>query len=157
PDEEVFQFVKDRLRTPQPKPHADPEALRPDKPKTTRVSGGAGGLGSLGKMKGGYAQVLTDFWSGRLNVADTLNTGSRRLALPLPYYLDDQEEAIDLIERYIDNLPDVSFSSRLSAGDRAEVSRVVANTVKQVYEGNGGQPDPEASSEKLRATVAAWK
>jgi hypothetical protein len=157
PAEEVFQFVKDRLRTPQPKPQADPKALRPDKPRTTRLSGGAGGLGSLGKMKGCYAQVLTDFWSGRLNVADTLNTGIRLLALPLPYYLDDQEEAIDLVERYIDDLPDVSFSSRLSAGNRADVSRIVANTVRQVYEGNGGQPDPEASSEKLKATVAAWR
>jgi hypothetical protein len=101
--------------------------------------------------------VLVDFWSGRLNVADTLNTGIRLLALPLPYYLDDQEDAIDLIELYIDELPDVSFSSRLSAGNRVEVSRIVANTVRQVYEGNGGQPDPEASSAKLKATVATWK
>jgi hypothetical protein len=157
PAEEVFQCVKQRLRTPQPKPQVEQQEIKPDKPKTNRVSGGAGGLGSLGKMKGRYAQVLTDFWSGRLNVADTLNTGIRLLALPLPYYLDDQEEAIDLIERYIDDLPDVSFSSRLSSGNRAEVSRIVERTVKQVYEGNGGQPDPEASSEKLRATVAAWK
>jgi hypothetical protein len=157
PAEEVFRFVKNRLRTPQPKPQADPEARKADKAKPKRVSGGAGGLGSLGKMQGRFAQVLVDFWSGRLSVPDTLNTGIRLLALPLPYYLDDQEEAIQLIEQYIDDLPDVSFSSRLSAGDRAEVSRIVANMVRQVYEGNGGQPDPEASSEKLKATVAAWK
>jgi hypothetical protein len=157
PAEEVFQFVKQRLRAPQPKPHLEQQEIKPDKAKTKRVSGGAGGLGSLGRMKGRYAQVLVDFWSGQLNVADTLNTGIRLLALPLPYYLEDQGEAIDLIEQYIDDLPDVSFSSRLSSGNRAEVSRIVANTVKQVYEGNGGQPDPEASSEKLTATVAAWK
>jgi hypothetical protein len=155
--EEVFQLVKGRLRLPQPKPQVEKQEIKPDKSKTKRVPGGAGGLGSLGKMKGRYAQVLTDFWSGRLNVADTLNTGIRLLALPLPYYFDDQEEAIDLIERYIDDLPDLSFSSRLGSGNRAEVSRIVTNTVRQVYEGNGGQPDPEASSEKLKATVAAWK
>jgi hypothetical protein len=154
PSEEVFRFVKDRLRTPLPKSQAE---LKPDSPKTKRASGGAGALGSLGKMKGRYAQVLVDFWSGRLNVADTLNTGIRLLALPLPYYLGDQEEAIGLIERYIDDLPDVSFSSRLSGGNRAEVSRIVVRTVRQVYEGNGGQPDPEASSAKLKATVAAWR
>jgi hypothetical protein len=79
------------------------------------------------------------------------------LALPLPYYLDDPEEAIDVIERYIDDLPDVTFSSRLRAGDRAEVSRVVVRTVRQVYGGNGGQPDPEASSSRMKATVAAWE
>jgi hypothetical protein len=157
PAEEVFRYVKARLRKPQPKPQAGQEERQPDKPRTKRASGGAGGLGSLGKMKGRYAQVLSDFWSGRLNVADTLNTGIRLLALPLPYYLADQQEAIDLIEKYIADLADVSFSDRLSAGNTAEVSRIVANTVRQVYEGNGGQPDPEASSAKLEATVAAWR
>jgi hypothetical protein len=34
----------------------------------------------LGKMKGRYTQVLTDFWTGRLKVSDTLNTGIRLLA-----------------------------------------------------------------------------
>ena len=108
-------------------------------------------------MKGRYAQVLTDFWTGKLQIPDTLNTGIRLLALPLPYYLDTEEEAIALIEKFIDELPDVSFSDRLSAGNMAEVSRIVANTVKQVYAGNGGQPDPEVSTEKLKATVEAWK
>jgi hypothetical protein len=156
PAQEVFEFVRARLRAPEPKPATAQEAVA-DKSKPKAARGQTGGLGSLGRMKGRYAQVLADFWSGRLVVADTLNTGIRLLALPLPYYLRDEEEAIALIEKYLDELPDCSFSDRLSGGDRAEVSRIVRNTVRQVYDGNGGQPDPDLSSVKLSATVKAWK
>jgi hypothetical protein len=154
PADDVFNYVKARLRTPQPKPQRV-EAEPAPKPKKQKKEP-SGSLGSLGKMKGRYSQVLADFWQGRLAVPDTLNTGIRLLALPLPYYLDE-DEAIELIERFVDELPDVTFSDRLTCGDRPEVSRIIRNTVRQVYNGNGGQPDPELSARKLQATVAAWK
>jgi hypothetical protein len=150
PADAVFDFVRARLRDPGPKQQAAEK-----KPKAPRP-GSPGSLGSLGRMRGRYAQVLADFWSGRLQVPDTLNQGIRLLALPLPYYLPDEQAAVDLIERYIDELPDGSFSDRLSSGDREEISRIVRNTVKQVYNDNGGQPDPELSRKKLAATVRAW-
>lgn len=161
PAEDVYNYVKVRLRTPKPKPDsvpANPESgeVNPaPNPKGTKATSGS--LGSLGTMKGQYAKVLADFWQGRLTVADTLNTGIRLLALPLPYYFDTENDAIDLIERYVDELPDVTFSDRLTCGNRAEVSRVIRNTVRQVYNGNGGQPDPDLSTKKLQTTVAAWK
>jgi hypothetical protein len=107
-------------------------------------------------MKGRYADVLTGFWSGELTQPDTLNDGIRLLALTLPYYLDEIE-AVDLIEQYIDELPDDSFSDRLSSGKRSDVSRVVRNTVKAVYDGHRGQPDPQLSKEKLDLTHQAWQ
>ena len=157
PAEEVFEFVRARLRKPQPKPEADKEKGAYAKPKRKKVSSDPGCLGSLGKMKGCFAQKLSDFWLGNLSVADTLNTGIRLLALVLPYCLKTEEEAIALIEKYIQELPDTSFSSRLSAGNTAEVRRIVVNTVRQVYQDNGGQPDPDSSTTKLKATVKAWK
>jgi hypothetical protein len=155
PAEEVFQFISTRLRHPQPKSETAKEKVKAAKPKEKPAGNSV--MGCLGKMKGRYAQVLTEFWTGRLNIPDTLNTGIRLLALPLPFYLDTEEEAIALIEKYIEELPDVSFSDRLSARNAAEVSRIVVNTVKQVYAGNGGQPEPELSTEKLKTTVEAWK
>lgn len=115
PVEEVFQFISTRLRHPQPKPEMAKEKVKTAKPKgkTTETETA---LGSLGRMKGRYTEVLTDFWTGKLQIPDTLNTGIRLLALPLPYYLNDQEEAIALIGKFIDELPDVSFSDRLSTG-----------------------------------------
>jgi hypothetical protein len=152
PAEEVFQYVKGKLKAQQP------TEARSQKPKKVRTptKDAAGGLGSLGKMKGRYAQVLADFWSGQLQVPDTLNIGIRLLALPLPYYRNE-EEAVALVESYVDELPDCSFSDRLTAGNRSEVSRIIRSTVHQVYDGNGGQPDPELSTQKLKATVAAWQ
>ena len=89
PVEEVFLFISTRLRHPQPKPEMAKEKVKTAKPKgkTTETETA---LGSLGKMKGRYAEVLTDFWTGKLQIPDTLNTGIRLLALPLPYYLDDR-------------------------------------------------------------------
>ena len=106
-------------------------------------------------MKGRYADVITEFWTGE-GKPDTLNDGIRLLALMLPYYLDEIE-AVDLIEQYIDELPDDSFSDRLSSGKRSDVSRVVRNTVKAVYDGNRGQPDPQLSKDKLDLTHQAWQ
>ena len=151
PTEQVFAYVKDRLAAPQPK------EKKAHRSKRARNGSTAGGMADLGRMKGQFAQKLVNFWTGKSTPADSLNKGIVLLARVLPFYLNDEENAIDLIERYIDELPDVSFSDRLSGGNRAEVSRVVRNTVHQVYDGNGGQPDPEASTEKLLATVAAWK
>ena len=150
PAEAVIQFVQERLAVPKPK-----------KEKATRGKAGATsssgeGMADLGKMKGQFRQKLVGFWTGSNTPPDSLNQAIVLLARVLPFYLDEQEKAIALIENYIDDLPDPSFSDRLSSGKRAEVSRVVRKTVRQVYNGNGGQADPETSTQKLQATVAAW-
>lgn len=151
--EEVFQFVATRLKSQLEKGQ---EKKKPGR-KVKKNTGTTCSFGSLGKMKGRFAQFLVDFWSGNLCVPDSLNQGIRLLALVLPFYLENQTEAIDLLEKYIDELPDQSFSDRLSLGNRAEVSRIIARTVHHVYAGNGGQPDPESSSIILETTVKAWK
>jgi hypothetical protein len=37
PAEEVYQFVKERLRAPQPKLQVEQQEIKPDQPKTKRV------------------------------------------------------------------------------------------------------------------------
>lgn len=152
PAEQVFQFVKERLATPQLKEKRK-AADQSQKPKDRAATG----MADLGPMRAQYRQKLVEFWTGRHTPANSLNQGICLLARVLPFYLDDEEDAIGLIERYIDELPDVSFSDRLAAGRRGEVSRVVRHTVRTVYQGNGGQPHPETSTRKLGITVAAWK
>ena len=155
PAEDVFNYVAARLRDPQPVNATRKSSTNSTKP--AKQSGGATEIrSSLGKMKGRYADVITGFWSGELTQPDTLNDGIRLLALMLPYYVDELE-AVDLIEQYIDELPDDSFSDRLSSGKRSAVSRVVRNTVQAVYDGNRGQPDPQLSKAKLDLTYQAWQ
>jgi hypothetical protein len=157
PVEDVFNYVKARLKIRHPVKEIREQAKgQSEKSKNAKALVSAAGLGSLGKMKNRFASVLVNFWSGRYQEPDTLNIGIRLLALTLPYY-KSEDEAIELIESYIDDLPDCSFSDRLTADDRGEVSRIVRNTVRQANEGNAGQPDPELSKHKLKATVAAWQ
>jgi hypothetical protein len=112
-------------------------------------------LGSLGKQKGRYRTTLVDFWTGKVTPADTLNTAIVLTARMLPHYCSE-EQAIDYVEELIDDLPDDSFSDRLSSGNRKDVSRVIRNTVGKVYAGNGGQADVEESDKKLSMTKKAW-
>ena len=154
PVQEIVAYVQDRLAVPKPK--EQPKAQRQTK-ANAKIGAGEGGMADLGPMKGQYRQKLVAFWTGSSNPPDSLNQGIVLLARVLPFYLDNEKDAVALVERYIDELPDVSFSDRLSGGNRAEVSRVVRNTIRVVYHGNSGQTDSETSTQKLQATVAAWK
>jgi hypothetical protein len=112
----------------------------------------------FGSLRGRYAKVLIDFWLGRDNPPDSLNSAIMLTARMMPFYFDHQQDAIDFIEGLIDDLPeDVSFSDRLSTGKRKAVSRIVRQSVKAVYDGNGHQADPQLSSGKLAKTFRAWK
>ncbi len=111
----------------------------------------------FGSLRGRYAQVLVDFWSGRNNPPDSLNCAILLTARMLPFYFADRGEAVDYLEELIDDLPDVAFSDRMVAGKRKVISRIVQQSVKAAYEGNGHQSDPQLSTKKLTKTFQAWQ
>lgn len=111
----------------------------------------------FGSLKGRYAKVLVDFWSGRNNPPDSLNCAILLTARMMPYYFpDDADDAITFLDGLIDVLPDVSFSDRLLAGKRKAVSRIVRQAVNAVYEENSHQSDPELSTSKLAKVFQVW-
>ena len=82
-----------------------------------RSRNGSGGLESARYWE--YDKALVDFWNGRDNPPDTLNDGIRLLAPVLPYFGKGEAEAIDLIEGYIDALPESHCPSPTAGpGDR---------------------------------------
>ncbi len=111
----------------------------------------------FGKLRGRYAQVLVDFWTGVNNPPDSLNCAVVLTARMLPHYFDDPDDASDFIEGLVDSLPHVGFSNRLSGNGRKEVSRIVRQSVEAVYNDNGHQRDPDLSTKKLNAVFAAWR
>jgi len=111
----------------------------------------------FGPLKGRYAQVLVDFWTGKHCPPDSLNQAIVLTARMLPYYFPDPEQAVEFVEELIDKLPSETFSDRLAGGQRKEVSRVVRKTVQGVYDNNGHQRDPELSSNKLNKVFTAWQ
>jgi hypothetical protein len=116
-----------------------------------RVTGSAGG-GS----KRPIGQRLVAFWTGDDCPADTLNVHILLTARLLRHEVGE-DEAVTVIERYCREHPDPSFSDRLSAGRLATVTRVIRDTVRVVYDGNGGQPDPQASTRKLNRAAAYFR
>lgn len=104
------------------------------------------------RMKGNYRQFVVNFWSGKSNEPDSLNKAIHLLTLMAPYYFPaDPSGAIKAVEKLIDNLPDWSFSSRLSTGRREEVSRVVRYDVVSAYSNSSAE-----SRRKLKRTYEAW-
>jgi hypothetical protein len=111
----------------------------------------------FGSLRGRYAKVLVDFWDGRINPPDSLNAAIVLTARMMPFYFNCQSDAVDFIEELIDDLPEASFSDRLSGGKRSSVSRIVRQSVKAVYDGNGHQSNPQLSTKKLTMTFNAWQ
>jgi hypothetical protein len=144
---EIFKVI-------QPMAAAEPAQEEKEKKKKREQSEVGRVFGSL---NGRYAKVLVDFWLGRNNPPDSLNCAILLTARMMPYYFEDWDDAIAFIEMLIDDLPDVSFSDRLSAGKRKAVSRIVRQAVKAVYQDNGHQSDPELSTKKLAKVFQAWK
>lgn len=123
-------------------------AATPPKPAPERV---------FGNLRGRYAQVLVDFWTGVNNPPDSLNAAVLLTARMMPYYFSTQQDAVDFIEELIDGLPDVSFCDRLATGKRNEVSSEVRRAVTIAYEGNCHQQNAALSRSKLDAVFTAWK
>lgn len=149
PAQAVYDYIKERL--------VIPGAAAKTAVKKQSKASSPSGVAALGPMKGRFTQVLTDFWLGKNNPPDSLNAAIRLLSLVLPFYLETEQQAIALIEQYIDELPSWRFSDRLWAGNRKEISRVVKTTVRQAFNDFAGQDDPELSKKKLTKTVEAWK
>lgn len=106
-------------------------------------------------MKNTTWKKLVEAWSGNME-PDSLNHWIRQLSLYTPFQFSTQEEAVELIENFIDELPNHDFSDRLSSGERYKVSNVVKYDVKVAFEGWLDQPNPKKSARKLKAVWAKW-
>jgi len=111
----------------------------------------------FGPLRGRFAQVLVDFWTGVNTPPDSMNAAILLTARMMPYYFSIVQAAVDFIEELIDGLPYVSFCDRLATGKRREVSSEVRRAVENVYSANGHQHNAAQSKKKLDATYTAWQ
>jgi hypothetical protein len=76
--------------------------------------------------------------------------------LRVMYHMDwSADDAVEWMEDAIEQLPDTSFSDRLT-NHKAEWCRNLRQTAGTVWNGNGGQPNPQESSRKLFEMLACW-
>lgn len=107
-------------------------------------------------MKGQAWRQLTAAWSGKMG-PDSLNHWIRQLSLYAPFKFKSKEAATQAIETFIEELPDPSFSSRLSNNERDKVSTVIRRCVNLAFDGWKGQRNPAESAEKLQQVWDRWQ
>ncbi|MAG94706.1 MAG: hypothetical protein CMJ48_13315 [Planctomycetaceae bacterium] len=147
PVEEAVKFLKERLPLPVPQvttlacpplaPLPSSSRSKPTPQQQAATPGSATAskgrvLIPAGVMKGCFVRKFVEFWTGTNQVPDELNTWIVMTARYLRFEVVE-DQAVQIIEKFVDDLPSVSFSDRLSSGNRKEVSRVVRSTVKRVF------------------------
>lgn len=152
PRKDVREYIVTRLVTrqvgagPVASNIAEPSVITPKQP--IRASS-AVNTPVRNNVTGKYARLIIDFWSGKNTPQKSLNQNILLLANIAPFYFATREEAVTAIENMIDGFDDISFSERLSSGNKDEISRVVRNAVKKAFTSS-------LSNQKLIATFDAW-
>ncbi|HMP59475.1 MAG TPA: hypothetical protein PKD86_09000 [Gemmatales bacterium] len=154
PAEDVIVYVTERLRTsasrlmlpvPDDRGRSTADGERP-----------AVDVGEARSRKKRLGQSLVDFWTGTDCPPDSLNKYILLTARMLRFEVSEAE-AVGVLQNYMAEHPDLSFSDRLSSGQHAEVSRVIRSTVRAVFADNGGQADPETSTRILDKAHAFFR
>lgn len=162
---DVFEFVESRLLCyGKDRRDSTPIIVPPQNPHLQKTETTTESLqkrrsrtpsGANWRMKGQSWRRITEAWSGQME-PDSLNHWIRQLSLYTPFSFPSQEVATGTIERFIDELPDWSFSDRLSSGHRTKVSSVIRRDVEMAFSGWKDQPDAETSARKLKAVWKRW-
>ena len=138
-------------------PDKPAEESKPTKVKVkTRKKPSAGGMGSIGNLKGRCASALVRFWT-EMDVPEDDTVGKYIIVTLriLKFEGLTSDEAVDWVEDRLQALEYTEFSDRLT-DNFGEIQRVMAFAVEAVWQSNGYQKDPVTSEAKLRAAVAAW-
>ncbi len=159
PTNEVVEFIRTRLRKNTATISANIRKLKSE--NTPNISEPGINTSSTPKrtesLKNKFALNIQKFWGGKNNPPDSLNQAILLLANISPYFFQTQESAVSAIEKLIDELPNISFSDRLSSGNRAAVCSVVKNNVSSAFRAYCYPTAKDIASRKLLdATIRKW-
>ena len=68
----------------------------------------------------------------------------------------EQDEAVELVIKYVDQLPNLDLSSRL-ANNKSAIHQVIQRDSIKIWDGNGGQTNNRGSTEKWQAVIERWR
>jgi hypothetical protein len=146
-EDDVYRFVVERLDLSSAA--ADGKETTPSKPSNRATQ-------TAVSLKGKTRGALIGFWQrGETGHFRHLNAAVAVTLRALCFEGLEQDEAVELVSRYVDEIPNDDLSSRL-AGDRKEIYRVIGSDARTIWSNNGGQSDSDGSSEKWRATMERW-
>ena len=98
-------------------------------------------------MKGRTRGAIVGFWSrGEAGHFVHLNAAIA-VTLRAPYFEGlEQEEAVELIIKYVDELDNIDLSTRL-ANNNADIYRITRNSANRIWRANGAQVKPRCQQE----------
>ena len=136
---------------------AGSEGQKPKKKEGSSANGGTKCLLIPGTpMKGRTRQAIIGFWDrGESGHFKHLNAAIAVTLRSLYFEKVSQDEAIDLVIRYVDELPNPDLSSRL-ANNRSAIYQVIRRDANKIWQDNGGQANNEESSKKWALIMERW-
>lgn len=129
-----------------------------DKPQPEKATVAAPVPSQLGKLQGRCWSTITGYWLGEFNPANSFDAVVAVTARIASFFDHPQHHTAATISQFARDIPQHAHhcSSRLAAGNWAEIDRCIAKQVNRIYKGNAGQADVEKSDSLLHAAVAAW-
>ena len=118
----------------------------------TRKKPSAGGMGSIGNLKGRCASALVRFWT-EMDVPEDDTVGKYIIVTLriLKFEGLTSDEAVDWVEDRLQALEYTEFSDRLT-DDFEEIQRVMAFAVEAVWQSNGYQKRPRDQRGKAESS-----
>lgn len=112
---------------------------------------------AVAPLKGRTRGAIIGFWGrGEAGHFAHLNTAITVTLRAIYFEGLSQGEAMDLVNKYVDDLPNPELSSRL-ANNRSAIDGVIRRDANKIWDDNGGQVDNPRSSEKWRIIIQRWR
>ncbi len=154
--DEVFDFAVERLDLSCSSDNAERRTKEPGG-STKTGDGKAGRKAASLPMKGRTRGAIVGFWSrGEAGHFVHLNAAIAVTLRALYFEGLEQEEAVELIIKYVDELDNIDLSTRL-ANNNADIYRITRNSANRIWRANGAQVNTEVSAGKWRAVIERWR
>lgn len=150
---EVFDSVVERLDLSCSSDNAEPKKKqKPGEAKTGKQQAGrhAASLPMTGRTRGAI------WLRGEPGHFVHLNAAIAVTLRALYFEGLTEDEAVDLVIKYVDELTNLDLSSRL-VDNKSAIHDVVRRDANKIWDNNSGQVNSEASSQKWQAVIERWQ
>lgn len=152
----IYEFVVERLDLSCSSDNAEPRKKR--EPGETKTGNSTAGREAASlPMKGRTRGAIVGFWlRGETGHFRHLNAAIAVTLRALYFEGLSEDEAVDLLIKYVDELDTPDLSSRL-ANNKSAIHEVIRRDAIKIWNGNGGQANSEGSSKKWQAVIDRWQ
>ena len=154
--DEVFDFAVEKLDLSCSSDNAGKKVKEPSGSAKTG-NGQAGRQAASLPMKGRTRGAIMGFWlRGEAGHFNHLNAAIAVTLRALFFEGLGENEAVDLVIKYVDELDNLDLSARLG-NNKSAIYEVIRRDANRIWDNNGGQANNGKSTEKWQAVVERWR